>query len=336
MTPRTAFLFPGQGAYLPGILTRIAPEVPEVAALLAEIDEAAEADPQSGVAFLLTDTGAPALDVLVEHDPLRLDLALFAGALATYHVIRATGVRPDVLAGHSFGELAALTACGALTVQDATRFIVTRDSAFRKAAPPAGGMLAMPLDGRRTAHLVGLLDDPALALAVENGPDDCVVSGPADALARAARLARALGVDSVEVPAAYPFHNPVLRDVADELARRTAEWTVTEPRTPVFSSALGRSITTESDVRLLAAFHLVRPVRFYDGLRRLHQDGVRAFVESGPRTLLTRLAKAALPPGVTTVAPMDRRRTPAEVAESLQGAALPARWPAAEAVGLAS
>ncbi|WP_199547917.1 ACP S-malonyltransferase [Streptomyces sp. N35] len=328
MTPRAAFLFPGQGAYLPGILTRTAPEVPSVQGVLEEIDEAAGTDPASGVTHLLTDTGAPPPPVPLARSPLQLDLALFAGALAAYHVIRAMGVRPDVLAGHSFGELAALTASGALTLQDATRFIVTRDVAFRKAAPPAGGMLAVPLDGRRTAHLVGLLDDPTLTLAVENGPDDCVVSGPADALARAVRVSRALGIDTAEVPAAYPFHNPVLRDVADELAHRTAEWTVSEPRTAVFSAALGGRITTESEVRLLAAQHLVRPVLFYDGLRQLHRDGIRTFVECGPRTLLTRLVKAALPPGVTTVAPLDRRRTPAEVAAALDGASLPAAWPA--------
>ncbi|MGW3635425.1 acyltransferase domain-containing protein [Streptomyces sp. NPDC005122] len=332
MSLRTAFLFPGQGSYVPGVFRDFGRAIPSVRALLDEIDATCAEVGRAPVSELLFDGSAADQEQLVAERPGDLDLAIFASSLAAHEILVSLGVRADVLVGHSFGELAALTAAGALTVADATRFVLCRAQAFADLPPVEGGMVAIGLDGRRTAHLVGLVDDPELVLAVENGPEACVISGPESALDRASSLAGILGVHTIRVPAAQPFHNPLLWRVAEALAARTASLPMGIPRLPVYSAILGRYIDEEADLRLLSACHLIRPVRFYQALQRLHRDGVRSFVESGGRKILTQLTSSGLPRGVRTAVPWDRVATAESVAEVLRSAGLSADPLAAAAV----
>ncbi|MGH4034167.1 acyltransferase domain-containing protein [Actinomycetota bacterium Odt1-20B] len=312
-TSRTALLFPGQGAYLPGVL-RAAAQVPEVRAILDAVESVGVPVGGFTASALLTEPDAPSADVLAGQSPESLDLAILAMDLAAQAILGELGVRADVLAGHSFGELAAVTVAGALTVRDAARFVRLRWSVFGEVPGPSGTMCLVAVDRRRADHLVGLADDPDLAVAVTNGPEECVISGPATALVGVENVAQALGVRAARVPAARPFHNPAFAATGRLLAQRTALLPVEPPCTPVYSAILNRYLTTRDDVHELFACHLVQPVDFYEGLRRLHHYGTRHFVEAGARGILTRLAHSALPPGITTVAPFDRRRSREELA----------------------
>jgi [acyl-carrier-protein] S-malonyltransferase len=315
---RTAMLFPGQGSFVPGILVGLAGSFPRAAQVLSEIDDACAASgvlPGMAVSSLLASPGRG------EPEPLAVDLAILATDLTVHAMLVQAGMRADVLAGHSFGEIAALTAAGALSIATAVAFARIRAEALAELRLPAGGMLALGVPARRGVQLAGLLGDPALVLAVDNGPDACVLSGPVATLARAETVAAAAGVRAVRVAAAWPFHNPLLREAAGLVASRTAELPMTAPRTPVYSAILGGYIESAADLRKLAGCHLVQPVGFFPALRRLHDDGVRTFVEAGARQILVRLATAGLPAGIVAMAPLDRRRPAAEAADALRAAA---------------
>ncbi|MFF0506305.1 acyltransferase domain-containing protein [Streptomyces fimicarius] len=321
MTSRTAFLFPGQGAYLPGILAGLA-DRSAVQDAVAEVDESSRALGCAPMAKLLFDPAAPPIDKLVRDRPADLDMALFAMNMAAYAALSSVGARPDVLAGHSFGELAAVTAAGAVTVADAVQFLHTRTRVLGRAVARDGGMLALSTDARRGRHLVGLLDDPLLALAVDNGPSASVISGPAESLNHAAAVARSVGIEGVQVNTAYPFHSPMLYQAARSLARETADMPLKRPDMPVYSALLNGYLTDPAQLREVLDHHLVWPVAFRDGMLRLHREGVKAFVEAGARSTLTRLVESAVPPGVIVCAPFDRRRTPSELVEILRSAKL--------------
>lgn len=322
MARRIAFLFAGQGAYRPGFLRTLIGDFQFVRDTLDEIDAFSVRRGFEPVSTLLTDPGAATLDELMSEQPAQLDLAIFAGSIASYQIMSATGLRADVLAGHSFGELTALTTAGAITVSDAIRLVCDRALAFRRTPPPPGGMVAVPLDGRRAAHLVGFIDDPTLALAVENGPEQCVFSGPAAALGTLERIMTASDVKPIRLAAAYPFHNPVLSQVAGVLADMTMDLPVSMPRLPVYSSLLRRYVESPDDVRALVADHLTKPVMFYDGLLRLHRDGVRTFVEVGCREILTPFVRACLPPSTTALAATLSSAPVTKLVESLRAAGI--------------
>lgn len=317
MPARTALLFPGQGSYVPGLLAPLLKRARGAVEVLESVDSVCVETGRAPVSPLLTGADAPSIAELAEERPADLDLAMFASNLAAFEILSAHGIRGDVFAGHSFGELSALTAAGALSVENATRMICMRSEAFEEMPPAKGGMVAMALDLRRTSHLVGLLDDPDLVPAVDNGPTQCVVSGPWSALTGAEQLASAVGAAPVRLPTAYPFHSRMLRPVNALFSTKIAGIRFSSPTTPVYSAILGRYVESAADLRALADCNLTHPVMFYDGLLRLHRDGVRHFVESGSRDTLTRLAGTCLPPGVRTIAPFASRTTPDAVARTL-------------------
>ncbi|WP_280267312.1 acyltransferase domain-containing protein [Nocardia wallacei] len=324
---RTAFLFPGQGSYLPGLLSDLLPDFPDARATLDDIDRTCAESGHPAVSRLLTDPQAPTLDDLVVQRSAELDLALVAGALTVARILREATSGPDVVVGHSVGEISALAIAGALTVTDAVRVVAARTAALRGPTAPAGGMTAVSVGERRAEHLVGLIDSPSLVLATDNGPDQCVVSGTEADLAAVRRVAEAAEVRSVRLRAAAPFHNPMLRDAATALARTCAEIPMSAPALPVYSPILGRYVRTTEDVRAVVDRHLLQPVRFYDALLRLHHDGVRRYVESGGREILAGLVRTGLPAGVQTVAPLRQRCTSAEFRAQL-GATAPEPDPA--------
>lgn len=317
MSMRTALLFPGQGSYIPGMLEHLVQEAPRARDVLDTVDAVCTETGREPVSSLLTDAAAPAASKLMVERPGDLDLAMFAGNLACFEILTARGVRADVLAGHSFGELAALTAAGAVSVEDATRMVCLRADAFREVPPPEGGMVALALDLRRATHLVGLLDEPEVAVAVDNGPTQCVVSGPWASLTQAEELASAANASPVRLRAAYPFHSPVLRSVNAVFAARSRDIPMSAPSIPVYSAMLNKYIESAADLRSLSDCHLTSPVRFYDCLLQLHRDGTRAFVESGGQDTLTRLVGKCLPSGPRGIAPFTSRASADELTQSL-------------------
>ncbi|QBS43544.1 acyltransferase domain-containing protein [Nocardia sp. CS682] len=318
MTVRTAFMFPGQGSYIPGALHRLINEFPAARAVLDQIDEVCVELGHAPVSRLLVDPGAPSLDDLVADQSADLDAALFASNIVTFQILVAIGRHADVVLGHSLGEVSAFTAAGALTVPDAARLVFSRTTALQSNSIPSGGMLALSVGSHRAAHLVDFVAEPRVAVAVDNGPEQCVISGPDDGLTDVERVAAAVGIRATRLRAIQPFHNRLLLDAADDLSRAFADIPVTEPRIPVYSPVLGRYVGSADDIRSWVGGHLTRPVLFYDALLRLYRDGVRCFLESGGRNTLTRLVPACLPAAARTVTPLRRRCSAAEFRQAVE------------------
>ncbi|WP_194837608.1 acyltransferase domain-containing protein [Nocardia sp. XZ_19_369] len=321
MTVRTAFMFPGQGSYIPGALHRLINEFPAAQAVLDQIDEVCAELDHAPVSRLLVDPGAPSLDDLVADQSADLDAALFASNIVTYQILVSIGRHADVVLGHSLGEVSAFTAAGALTVPDATRLVFSRTTALQSNSIPSGGMLALSIGSHRAAHLVDFVAEPRVAVAVDNGPEQCVVSGPDAGLTDVERIAAAVGIRATRLRAIQPFHNRLLLDAADDLSRAFADIPVAEPRIPVYSPVLGRYVGSADDIRSWVGGHLTRPVLFYDALLRLYRDGVRCFLESGGRNTLTRMVPACLPAAADTVTPLRRRCSAAEFRQAVESAA---------------
>ncbi len=280
-----AFTFPGQGSQKPamGAPWREHPSWE----LVAEAAEAADRD----VEHLLLDADAVELKLT-----RNAQLATFVLSLVVLDAVERTGVEPNALAGHSLGEYTALTASGALDVADGVRLVVERGEAMQVAAEERTGTMAAVLG----------LDDDKVEIACRrtggdvwvanfNAPGQVVIAGDPDAVAEAAEVAKELGAKKV-MPMAVSgaFHTPFMAPARDRLRKALKELDLRDLELAVVANVDAEPHDDHDDWAGLLAAQLCSPVRWRQTLHRLARDGVTTFVELGPGTILTGMAKRTL------------------------------------------
>lgn len=304
-----ALIFPGPGAHLVGTLGPLVDGSAKYRALLHDVDEVCGEFGWGPVSPLLV-TGEG-----TGERPEHLWLGFYATSLVLAGILTDSGVRAEMCVGHSSGEVTALVAAGALSVGDGARVLCERMKAVGAAGSIPGRMLAVNASVRRVRHMCGAVGDRSLAVAVDNGPRQVVVSGPMEAIDLLRRLAEAIDVAAVllDIPGAY--HNPMFDAAADRFAEATAGIPLRLPATPVYSPQLGRYPRTRADVRELLDGLLVRPVGFRAALTALYDEGIETFAECGARTVASDLVTATLPAGVRAVSLLPDRTSARHVHE---------------------
>ncbi|QDY80419.1 acyltransferase domain-containing protein [Streptomyces qinzhouensis] len=321
MTSGVAFLFPGQGSYVPGVFAGLGADADRVAALVAEIDAATEEFRLRPVRPLLFSPDAPGAAELLESDHERLDVAILATSIALAELLESRhGMSPDHVAGHSLGEFAALAVAGVFTPGDAARAVCERHATLRKAPPPTGGMLAVNADTARAEELIASAEAETSAVSAQNSPSQTVISGAEADLVRIRQIAREAGIRNSRLHVPGPFHVPQLADASALYATTMRTIRMSAPRERFFySHGLGRFLTARDDVVDLMVNDMTRPVRFHDAVRALNAEGVTTFVECGALDVLTRIVSGSLPRAVT-VAPLREAMTAPDLSARLRPA----------------
>jgi len=289
---RTAFLFPGQGSQYPGMGADLALELPVARAAW----DRAAANLFDGMRLHEVVFPVPAFDADEIADQERMltrtewaQPAIAVHCLALTDTLRAFGVTPDVVAGHSFGELVALHAAGAWDAPTLVRLARLRGELMRDATT-GGGMLAVSASAEEvTSALRG--DGPARTwIANHNAPRQVVLSGSDEALAEAADALRGAGLSTRRLNTATAFHSPIVAAAGRAFGERVERMDVAAPRIPVYRNTDASTYPADpTAVGGALAAHLVEPVRFVDMVRAMYDDGVRTFVEVGPGATLTSL-----------------------------------------------
>jgi [acyl-carrier-protein] S-malonyltransferase len=225
--------------------------------------------------------------------------AIFCAALAGWRRLR-DGQQPDVMAGHSLGEVSALVAAGALSAEDGLHLVVARGRLMEHAAASSGsgGMLAVRTADR--AELGALAADAGLIVANDNAPEQLVLSGRDDAIDRVERVFRARGVRSKRLAISGAFHTPAMEAIVPQFREMLDSVEIRQPAIPVFTGVTGKEF---ADVREQLAQALVKPVRWLEVMRAMRARGVTRFVEAGPGRVLTGLVRRTLPDAQTQDAP---------------------------------
>ncbi|MEV7521810.1 acyltransferase domain-containing protein [Streptomyces sp. NPDC091371] len=300
---KAVWMFPGPSSHVAGALGQLVDPGSQQMSLLKTIDAVSEEYGWGPVSPLLL---GPA-DENEPQTPGHLWLGFFATSLVLSELLIDAGVPGDVLVGHSGGEVTAMVVAGSMTVEDAARVLCERTLAVDGSGLPASAMVALNAPARRVARLIEAVGDSSLALAVDNGPDQVVVSGLLPALDKLEDAAAALEIKAHRLKIPSGYHNPILGGAARRLTDRIRSFPVGAPRREVYSPQLQRVMATADDARDLLAGTLVLPVHYRRSLRVLYDDGARLFVECGARQVLTELVPQALPAAADAVALLTGR-----------------------------
>lgn len=278
-----AFVFPGQGSQSVGMGADLAREFAEA----REVFETAD------------DVLGFSLSKLCWEGPLErltqtelTQPAMVTASLAAWRALEARGCVPDMVAGHSVGEWAALVAAGVVRLEDALRLVRLRGQLMQAAGDEApGGMAAvfgLGLEGTESLCRQVEADGAGrLELANINSPEQIVVSGDLAAVDAGQDVAKAMGARRyIKLPVSAAFHSSLMASAARQMAEALASVPLSPARIPVFANVTADAVVEPEAVRDALSRQVASRVRWVESIQALTARGVDTFVEVGPGTAL--------------------------------------------------
>lgn len=279
---KKCYMFPGQGAQFVGMGKDLYENNTQCRELFEKANEI--------IGFRITDlmfAGTP--EDLKQTKVTQPAVFLHSVILAEY---MGENFRPDMVAGHSLGELSALVAAKAMSFEDGLRLVIARANAMQKACE---------LKPSTMAAIVKLADDVVEKLCAEiddivvpanyNTPGQLVISGTLEGVAAACAKAKEVGGKALPLAVGGAFHSPIMEPARVELAAAIEKTQFSAPICPVYQNVCATAVTDPVQIKSNLNKQLTAPVRWTLSVQNMIADGATEFIEVGPGTALQGMVK---------------------------------------------
>jgi [acyl-carrier-protein] S-malonyltransferase len=279
-----AYIFPGQGAQFSGMGLDLYNNSP----LAKELFEQANEILGFEITKIMFEGTAEALkQTKVTQPAIFLHSVILAKTLGD-------DFKPEMVAGHSLGELSALVANGVLTFEDGLKLVSKRALAMQKACEAQESTMAavLALDDATVEEVCASIDGVVVA-ANYNCPGQLVISGEIAAIDKACEALLEKGAKrALKLPVGGAFHSPLMEPAREELAAAIEATIFSNPTCPVYQNVVAKAVTNPSEIKENLRAQLTAPVRWTQSIQQMIADGGTEFIEVGPGKVLQGLMRS--------------------------------------------
>jgi [acyl-carrier-protein] S-malonyltransferase len=278
-----AYIFPGQGSQFPGMGLDLYESDTRARELFAKAD--------SIMGFAVSEIMFRGTDEQLRQTNVTQPVIFIHSVIQA--ILMDDRFRPDMVAGHSLGELSALTAAGALSFEDGLKLVIERAEAMQVACEAVPGTMAaiLALDDAIVEKIC--TETPGIVVPANyNCPGQLVISGELEAVKLACEKMTAAGAKrALLLPVGGAFHSPLMEPARERLAKAIEQTSFNTPVCPVYQNVTAMPHRKPEEIRKNLIAQLTAPVKWTQSVERMAADGATGFTEVGPGKVLQGLVK---------------------------------------------